>query len=217
VAARELDALGLRVLPVTVIDDVQTIVGFEPVALKKALAIGAEVPRELSASELLEKYRNIYHAAKRAVLQMPNDQLDWKTPQKERRGQTLRQIAWHLFDRPDVCMDAAKSKQFSFEMIHQYERLAENYRSTQDIADYADEILARLEKFLSTEPHQLDVVVQAYFGPRTVGQLLNLTLSGTVLRLKQTYHFMRAVGVEPQYILCDEDFSGVMIPKKLFG
>jgi hypothetical protein len=200
-----------------VIDDIHTVIGFEPFELKKALTIDAEVPRELSALELLEKYRIIYRAAKLAVLQIPNEQLDWKTPQKERRGQTLRQTAWHLFDRPDVCMDAAKSKEFSFEMIHQYERLAENYRSTQDIADYGDEILKRLEKFLCTEPHQLDVVVQAYFGPRTVSQLLNLTLSGMVLRLKQTYHFMRAIGVEPLHVLCDEDFAGVMIPKKLFG
>ena len=216
-AAKELRALGLSVLPVTVIDGTKTVIGFKPAVLKELLRLGAEVPRELPAAELLEKYRIVYAAASRAVSQIPNDELDWVTPQHERRGQTLRQIAWHLFDRPDVCMDAARSGEFSFEMIHQYERLAEDYRTTKDIVEYGELILRRLEAFLTDEPHLLDKVVEAYFGRRTVGQLLNLTLSGMVLRIKQTYHFMRAVGVEPEDTLRDEDFAGVLVPKKLFG
>ncbi|MBI3042615.1 MAG: hypothetical protein HYY78_07285 [Betaproteobacteria bacterium] len=216
-AARELQALGLRVLPVTVVDGRQPVVGYEVPALKKLLGIGAEVPRDLNAAELLEKYRLAYDAARRAVQQIPNDMLDWATPAKERRGQTLRQIAWHLFDRPDVCMDAAKTGHFTFEDIHQYERLANNYRTTRDIVEYGDDIMARLEDFLTNQPHLLDTVVQAYFGPRTVGQLLNMTLSGIVLRLKQTYHFMRSVGVEPKDTMREEDFAGIPVPKKLFG
>jgi len=205
------------VLPVTAVAGGRAVAGFEPAALKKLLAIAGEIPRDLPAPELLEKYRLAYEAAKRAVRQIPNEKLDWPTPQKERRGQTLRQIVWHLFDRPDVCMDAARNGQFSFEMIHQYERLANNYRTTRDIIEYGDVILSRLEDFLTNQPLLLDKTVNAYLGSRTVGQLLNLTLSGILLRLKQTYHFMRAVGIEPQETFRDEDFTGVMIPKKLFG
>jgi hypothetical protein len=216
-AAKEIKALGYRVLPVTVIDGTHAVVGYEVPTLKRLLGIGGEPPRDLSAQELLEKYRVVYAAAKRAVLQIPDDKLDWVTPQNERRGQTLRQISWHLFDRPDVCMDAARTGSFSFEEIHQYERLANNYRTTQDIVNYGDVIMARLGGFLSNQSHLLETVVQAYFGPRTVGQLLNMTLSGMVLRLKQTYHFMSAVGIEPQDRIRDEDFEGIAIPKKLFG
>jgi uncharacterized damage-inducible protein DinB len=205
------------VLPVTLIDGTHTIVGFKPAELKKALKIGAEIPRDLSATELLEKFRIVFAAARRAVLQIPNDQLDWKTPENERRGQTLRATAWHLFDRPEICMDAVTTNDYSFEGIHQYERRAEEYRTTQEIAAYADEVLVKLEHFLTHESEKLDVMVDAYFGKRTVGQLLNLTLSSMVLRLKQTYHFMQSVGVEPQGVLNDADFPGMIIPKKLFG
>lgn len=204
-------------LPVTVIDGTHSVVGYEVPTLKRLLGIGADAPRELSAPELLEKYKLAYDAAKRAVRQIPDDKLDWATPAKERRGQTLRQIAWHLFDRPDVCMDAAKTGHFTFEDIHQYERLANNYRTTRDIIEYGDVIMARLEDFLTNQPHLLETVVQAYFGPRTVGQLLNMTLSGIVLRLRQTYHFMRSVGVEPKDLMREEDFAGIPVPKKLFG
>jgi uncharacterized damage-inducible protein DinB len=216
-AALELRRLGLRVLPVTVVEGREPVVGYEVPALKKLLDIGTDVPPDLDAPALLEKYRLIYDAAKRAVRQIPDDKLDWATPAKERRGQTLRQIAWHLFDRPDVCMDAATTRHFTFEDIHQYERLANNYRTTQEILEYADAIQVKLEDFLTNKPHLLDTVVEAYFGKRTVGQLLNMTLSGIILRLKQTYHFMRSVGVEPKDLVRDEDFGGIVVPKKLFG
>jgi hypothetical protein len=216
-AAKELALLGYRVLPVTVIDGHQPIVGYEVAQLNKALGIRGEGPRELTAQELLEKYRLAYAAAKRAVLQIPDDKLDWATPKNERRGQTLRQITWHLFDRPDVCMDAATTGGFSFEDIHQYERLANNYMTSREIAHYGDGIMARLEEFLVNKPHLLEKRVQAYFGPRTVGQLLNMTLSGMILRLKQTYHFMRTIGIEPQDPIRDEDLAGIAIPTKLFG
>ena len=193
------------------------VTGFQPVALKKLLNIGAEIPRDLNARELLDRYRLAFAAAKRAVAQIPDDKLDWRTPNDERRGQSLRATAWHLFDRPDVCMDSADNGQFSFEMIHQYERLAENYRTTRDILAYADAIWLKLEDFLANKPHLLEKKVDAYMGQRTVGQLLNLTLSSLLMRLRQTYHFMRSVGVEPTETFRESDFPGVVIPKKLFG
>lgn len=212
-----MQALGLRMLPVTVVEGCEPVVGYEVPALKRLLGIDADVLGDLNASVLLEKYLLLYAAAKQAVRQLSDDKLDWATPAKERRGQTLRQVAWHLFDRPDVCMEAAKTGHFTFEDIHQYVRLAENYRTTQEIIEYADVIMARLEYFLTNQPHLFETVVQAYFGPRTVGQLLNMTLSSMLLRLKQTYHFMRSVGIEPKNMIRDEDFTGIPVPKKLFG
>lgn len=203
-------------LPVTVASN-GVVTGYQPEKLKKLLSIGADIPRELTAPELLEKYRLVFAACRRAVEQIPEDQLDWKTPANERRGQTLRATAWHLFDRPDVCLDASRVRTFSFEQIHQYERNAEQYRTIRDILDYGDTILKRLEDFLTNHPEKLDIMVDAYLGPRTVGQLLNLTLSGTLMRLRQTYHFLRAVGVEPKDTFREEDFAGIVIPKKLFG
>lgn len=224
-AARELDALGVpipasgvRVLPITVIDGTRIVVGFDAPALKEALGIDAAAPRDLSAAELLEKYRTLYHGAKRAVLQIPEEKLDWATPKEERRGQTLRVHAFHLFDRADVCLDAAKTGLYTFEMAHQYERLAENYRTTRDIVEYADGVLRRIEDFLTHQAHLSDKSVDTFFaGPKTIGQLLNLALVGTALRIKQTYHFLKANGIEPRDTVAEEEFAGLAIPKKLFA
>jgi hypothetical protein len=218
--ARELEHLGfpgLRTLPVTVVDGSKAVSGFDVPALKEALNIAANAPRWLTSSELLEKYRAFFAGAKRAVLQIPNEKLDWVTPKNERRGQTLRQLAFHLFDRPDVCMDAARIGRYTREMCHEYEHLANDCRTTKDLVEYADVIFGKLEKFLTHEPDLTETVVDTYFGPKTVRILLNMALVGTGLRIKQTYYFLRANGIEPQNAMRDEDFAGVAVPKKIFG
>lgn len=215
-AARELEALGLRVLPVTVVG-ARTVLGFDVPALKELFDIDGDVLPDLSASELLEKYRIVYEGAKRAVLQIPDDKLDWVTPKNE-RSQTLRVHAYHLFDRPEVYMDAAQTgHQCTFEMCQQYRRLGSHYRTTRDIVDYADRIMSRLEAFLANQPHLFGKVVETYFGPKTVGELLNLALSGTAVHTKQLYHFLRAIGVEPQSPLGEKEFAGIHVLKKTFG
>ncbi len=215
--AKELRDLGFDVVPVIVVDGAHTIAGFDVPALERALGIDADAPRDLLASELLGKYRAFFLSAKRAVLQIPNEELDWVTPQDERRGQTLRQLAFHLFDRPDVCMDAASAGRYTYEMCHQYEHLANGYRTTQEIVEYADVIEDRLMDFLTNRAELTDKVVETYFGPKTVGKLLNMALVGTGLRIKQTYHFLRAIGVEPVDPMREDEFAGVPVPKKIFG
>ncbi len=215
--AKELKARGLAVLPVTVVDGTRTVVGFDIPALKEALSIEGDTPRDLSAPELLEKYRLLYWGAKRAVRQIPDEKLDWVTPQKERRGQTLRQLAFHLFDRPDVCMHAAQIGEYTYEMCHEYEQLAHDYATTRELLEYADVILQRLEHFLTAEPEITEKTVATYFGPKTVGRLLNMALVGLALRIKQTYYFEKVIGIEPQNPLQDEDFSGILVPRNIFG
>lgn len=209
--------MGLAVLPVTVIDGTRIVVGFDIAALKEALGIAGDTPRDFSGPELLDKYRVLYEGAKRAVLQIHDDKLDWVTPQKERRGQTLRQLTFHLFDRPDVCMDAARTGHYTYDMCHEYEQLAHGYRTTRELLDYADVIMRRLEDFLTRQPDITEKVVETYFGPNTVGRLLNMALAGLALRIKQTYYFQRAIGIEPRDPLKDEDFSGILVPQKIFG
>ncbi|MBI3042184.1 MAG: hypothetical protein HYY78_05090 [Betaproteobacteria bacterium] len=218
--ARELEQLGfpgLRTLPVTVVDGAKAVSGFDVPALKEALNIAAEAPRWLTAPELLEKYRIFFEGAKRAVLQIPDEKLDWVTPENQRRRQTLRQLAFHLFDRPDVCMDAAMIETYTREMCHEYEHLANNYRTSRDLVNYADAIFWKLEKFLTHKPDLTETVVETYFGPKTVCILLNMALVGTGLRIKQTYYFLRVNGIEPQNAMRDEDFAGVAVPRKIFG
>lgn len=215
-AARELEALGFRALPVTVAGT-RAVLGFDARALKEALGIESEAPRDLSAHELLQKYRLLYEGAKRAVLQIPNDELDWATPQKERRGQTLRQLCFHLFDRPDVCIEAARTGQYTYEMCHEYEHLANNYRTTRELVDFADLAMSRLEDFMTNEAPLLERMVETYFGPKKAGELMNMALAGLALRIKQTYYFQRAIGIEPKNPLTEEQFRGINVPKDIFG
>jgi len=209
--------MGFAVLPVTVVNGTRTVVGFDIRALNEALGINRDAPCDLSAQELLKKFRILYEGAKRAVLQIPDDKLDWVTPQKERRGQTLRQLAFHLFDRPAVCMDAAETGRYTYNMCHEYEHLASNYRTTREIVEYGEVIMERIESLLTRQPGMTDKVVETYFGPQTIGKLFNMALAGLALRIKQTYYFQQAIGIEPIRPLGDEDFSGILVPNKIFG
>lgn len=114
-------------------------------------------------------------------------------------------------------MDAARTGRYTYEMCHQYEHLAHGYRTTREIVEYADVIEDRLMDFLTNRAELTDKVVETYFGPQTVGKLLNMALVGTGLRIKQTYYFLRAIGVEPVDPMREEEFAGVPVPKKIFG
>lgn len=211
-AAEELNALGLKATPVTVVGD-RAVVGFDVPALKEAFGIRGEVGGDLSAAEMLKKCRVVYEGAKRAILQIPDEQLEWVCPET---GWTLRQLSWHLFVRTDACMQAVRSGHYTHEMLVQADNLANNYRTTQEIVEYANGMTARLEDFLINQTHLLEKVVETYFTPRTGGSLLNLLLGQAVFHLKQIYHYLKVLGIEADRPLGEEEFSGISVPKTLF-
>lgn len=196
----------------TIVGD-RAIIGFNVRELAEALGIRPGEAQALSPGELLAKYRHVFAGMRRAVSQIPDARLDWVSPE---RARTLRQLTWHTFERPDLCLQAARSGRYTQEMVRRYERLAQAYRTSQAIATYGDEVLARLADFLTREPASLAYEVATYFGPATIGTLLELALGHTVHHLRQLYHYFALLGIAPDRPLGDADFEGITIPFDLF-
>ena len=211
-ASATLARLGITALPVTIICG-RPIIGFNTRELADALGIRPQESRALSPEALLAKYRHIFAGVRRAALQIPDDRLDWVSPE---RARTLRQLTWHTFERPDVCLQAFESGRFTAEMARRYEQLALAYRTTRSICEYGDQVLDRLALFLTEQPRSLAKEVETYFGPATVGSLLELALGHTVHHLRQLYHYFTLLGIAPDRPLGEADFAGIAVPADLF-
>lgn len=211
-ARATLARLGITALPVTMAEG-RAIIGFNVRELGAVLGIRPREGQALSPEDLLARYCHILAGLRRAVLQIPDDRLDWVSPE---RARTLRQLTWHTFERPDLCLQASRSGQYTTGMVRQYERLSLAYRTSRAIAGYGDEVLARLAQFLTAQPPALAKEVETYFGPATVGYLLELALAHAAHHLRQLYHYFRLLDIPPDRPLGEKDFSGIDVPADLF-
>ena len=211
-ARATLARLGIAALPVTIVGG-RAIIGFNTRELADALGIRPQETRALSPEDLLARYRHIFAGVRRAVLQIPDHRLDWVSPE---RARTLRQLTWHTFERPDVCLHAAETGRYTAEMVRRYEQLALAYRTGRAIVEYGDQVLARLARTLTEEPDSLAKEVETYFGPATVGFLLELALAHAAHHLRQLYHYFTLLGITPDRPLTAADFAGIPVPSDLF-
>jgi hypothetical protein len=183
--------------------------GFDVAALRDLLGLPAEASGALSADELLDKYRLVFGAAQRAILQISQDALDWVTPGRER---TLRQLTWHIFDRAEDFLRVVDGGEFTAAMVDDYLTRANLCRTSAEIAAYGQQVLSKVEDFLTRRRDQLEQPLETYFGRTTAYDLLNRALSMAAFRLTGTYGSMRMIGIEPVAPLGPEDFSGIVIP-----
>ena len=58
--------------------------------------------------------------------------------------------------------------------------------------------------------------VESYMGPITVHELIELALGHAFQHLRQSYHYMPTIGIEPDRPLAREDYKEVSVPKDLF-
>jgi len=201
-------SLGYRTVPVTLFGD-RAVQGFDVPALRDLLGLPADGSGSLSPDELLEKYRLIFAAAQRAIVQIPEDKLDWVTPGRER---TLRQLTWHIFDRAEDFAGVVDGGKFTADMTDQYMTRANSCRTTADIAAYGQQVLTKVEDLLTRRKDLLDKPVTTYFGTSTTYELLNRALSMAAFRLNGTYRYLRILGIEPLAPLASHDFSGILMP-----
>ena len=211
-AQAELRALGIKALPVSVRGD-RVVVGYNIPELKAAFGIGESAKGPLPAGKMLEYYRLVFEAVRRAVRQIPGGKLDWISPGRKR---TLRQLTWHIFERPDLCIEAWETGRYTEEMVWRYEAKAEGYRTVRDICGYGDMMEARLEDFIGKTPERLARQVESYMGPISVHLLMEMALGHAVQHLRHTYHYFGALGIEADRPLRPEEYAEIPVPGDLF-
>ena len=206
-------ALNLSVVPVTQIGD-QIVVGFNRPALGKALGLDGSSGVQQGAEWMARKFETVISAAIRATNQIPDHLLDWKTPDRDR---SLRQFTFHIFDRPNIMLDAYEQSGYRAEAAGRYVTEALTHRDTAHIAAFGEGVLARIRKFMASASFEiLQEPVDTYMGPMSLQQLMDLGLGHSVHHLKQLYFYMELIDLVPEDPLTKQDFDGVEVPTELF-
>jgi uncharacterized damage-inducible protein DinB len=214
-ALAELQALKLQVVPVTLIDG-HPVIGFNRVALTNALGLSEPTRQEEEQGPawMLRKFETVLGAAMRATGQIPDSQIDWTSPE---RGRNLRQFTFHLFDRPNLMLNAYETRTFRAEDRGRYIGEALQRRDVADIVAFGEQVGERVRAFFrSAALDTLATTIDTYMGPLTLQQLLDLGLGHSVHHLKQLYVFMEQIGIPPDRPLSQSDFDGVAVPTELF-
>ena len=221
-ALKELEELGLKVIPVTTITLTpgiksfgdKVIIGFDRPSLSEALNLGEVSITDSDAEWMLGKFMKVLSAARRATLQIPDDLIDWVSPERDR---TLRQFTFHLFDRPYMMLLAYEQGEYKAEDRQRYITDALKTQDVKSIVEFGESVINRIEKFF--ENIELDILktpVKTYMGTMPLNQLMDLGLGHSVHHLKQLYYYMSKLDIEPEDPLTEEDFDGISVPSELF-
>ncbi|MBT3352855.1 MAG: hypothetical protein HOC91_17780 [Nitrospinaceae bacterium] len=207
----ELRVLGIKALPVSVRGE-DVVVGYNVADLCETFGIDPKAGGPMHPEKMMEVYRLVFDALKRAVNQLSLEQLDWISPGRPR---SMRQLLWHSFERPILGMEAWEGGAYTEDMVRRYETLSQNYHTQADICAYGDQIEPELAAFLGNSD-RLSKKVESYMGPITVHELIELALGHAIQHLRQAYHYMPMMGIEPDSPLAPERYKEVPVPEDLF-
>jgi uncharacterized damage-inducible protein DinB len=212
-ALAELERLGLRKVPVTVVGTA-AVVGFNREELGRLFKLKSAEEVQRAGAWLFSTLDKVLEAVIRAALQVPPDRLSWHTPDRNR---PLKVFCYHILADPNHVLDAIQSQKYDGSFKFAYEEAAERFPTMAALAWFGAQTRSRLNVAAKdlTET-ALDRPIEGYAGPTTGHELLHHVLSHTTHHLRQLYEILRAIGVEPIQPLGEEDFKGIRLPESLW-
>lgn len=188
--------------------------GFNPAILSEALGLFRKEERAAADAETMAKFDNILEATARAVGQIPNDRLEFSSPDRERN---MREFGFHIFDFVDQGLEGYKTQKFELERLLKHKENSLRFKSAGEIVQWGREVRAKVQKWgRALKPGDLDRPIDAYFGKSTMADLLGLMMGHSTHHTKQLYAFLKMMGIEPINPLTEKDVEGIEVPTQLF-
>lgn len=201
------------VVPVTAVGE-RYVIGYNPAKLKELLDLAGPARWEAEPSEMFSALDELLAALQAAVVQIPPEQLTYKSPDRDR---DLRTFTVHIAYRVQRGLESARSLIYEASTKEKYEEAALPHKTPAQIAGFAAEIQERLRDWRAgTGDEALSQVVDAYMGRITLLQLFELITNHTAHHLRQLYVFMQRIGVEPRDPLAVEQLRGVSVLESVF-
>lgn len=209
--------MGLKVLPVAVRGE-KRVVGYNARELIETFGLeegGDELPEP---GWMWEKFRFVFEATQRAVRQIPPDKLTWETPKRKR---DLRMLTWHIFERVLVCINSLETGEYTRAAVTNYRKdmdyAAAGLNTPEDICAYGDWLEKELEPYLAGDKvGLLERRVSTYAGEKSLHQLLELALGHAYQHLRQTYEYLKMLGIAPDRPLTEKNYKGIPVTTDLF-
>ena len=210
---RELKALGLKLVPIVARDkdwangavfrDVARVAGFE-----------WDSHEMLAPEDMVARINGILVAARRFTGQIPEDVLDTKLPDRPR---TYRQLAYHIFNIPDVFLDRVeKDAPYTYEALASI--LPDGMETKQDVLNYGAAVQDRLKAWWQAAGRKTDFEQpgKVYYGDVTLHEVLERTGWHSGQHTRQLMLTLKKLEIEPDRPLTDIDFAGLPMPDKVW-
>ena len=210
---RDLEALGVKLVPIVargtdwangaVFRDVARVAGFD--------WAGHEM---LAPADLLDRINGILSAARRFAAQIPEDALDTMLPGRPR---SYRQLAYHVFNIPDVFLDHVElGAPYTYEALLSI--LPDDMTTRQDLLDYGADVQSRLNAWWQTAGRGTDFSRDGdvYYGDVSLHEVLERTGWHSGQHTRQLMLTLEKLGLEPDQPLSGEAFAGLPMPNQVW-
>ena len=210
---RELAALGLKLVPIVargedwangaVFRDVARVAGFQ--------WAGHEM---LAPADMVARINGILAGARRFAAQIPEDALDTMLPDRPR---SYRQLAYHIFNIPDVFLDRVeKDAPYTYEALASI--LPDAMATKQDLLDYGAAVQERLNAWWRAAGRETDFDQpgKVYYGDVTLLEVLERTGWHSGQHARQLMLTLEKLAIGPDRPLTDADFAGLPMPEQVW-
>ena len=211
---KELEALGLRLVPIVskgtdwangaVFRDVARVVGFE---------YGGYTM--LNPEELTEIVLKIQDAARRYLVQIPENKIDTILPGRPR---SYRQLVYHVFTIPKVFLDHIEhGSPYTYEALKSI--LPGNLKTKQNLLDYGLTVRTRFSQWWESDGKHFDFNQpgNVYYGEVSLHEVLERTAWHSGQHTRQIILMLREkLNIAPDGPLEDVDFAGLPMPKNIW-
>ncbi len=215
-ALEYLRSRGILAAPVTIVDEVEVIKGYDPKKLTAALKLDIKVDLSANADWLADKYGRILGAFARATRQLSDSLLAQNLPW---RPQSLRGFLAHVAGDVELAWVSRERTTVSFEQMVAHYNGVKHLATIDDLARYCDGVRTNVMRFLkSGDTAAFSHIVNAHKGGNvTILELLNFSLRHATHHLKQLYWLMRnKLDITPQAPATESDMDGISTPSELF-
>ncbi len=211
---RELEALGVRLVPIVARGDVWANGAvFRDVARVAGFEYGEH--RMLTPEQMKDRVLMILDAAARYLQQIPDDKLDVVLPGRPR---SYRQLVYHVFDIPKVFLDMVEDdKPYTYEALLSV--LPDEMATKQDLLDYGQGNRKRFTDWWERTGKTADFKqpAEVYYGEVSLHEVLERTCWHSGQHTRQVILMLREkLGIEPDGPLDDSDFEGLPLPKNVW-
>lgn len=207
----DLRRLGVPLVPAVAVGD-RAVHGWNPPAYAALLGVAYRAPTRLAPAELAARLDRILDNAERLTAQLEPGQLD-SVPAERKRS--VRDLAYHVFRLALAFIDGADRGQFPEAWLQ--ETAPPDLVTGGDIARYGALVRARLSGwFQGAGPAEYERVIDVYYGPQSVHELLERTTWHAAQHLRQLHVLIERLGVRAPAPLPVDAFAGLPLPEAIW-
>jgi len=211
-------ALGLRKVPVLARGD-QYVFAVDLEAVAKFVGLKDSGHRILPPDVLVERLVEILRTAQSVIRQIPDDKLNQDAIHNRKRD--LRLLSHHVFRIGEAYLEVAIDGVPFTKGIGEKQLADHEFRTSEEIACYGDEVIARIEKWWADigeaeRQAYFERTNEAYFGQASLHALLERSTWHPAQHTRQLTSVLEGFDIAVNKRLTPEVLAGLPLPERLW-